>query len=137
VELLYFGPAHTSGDLVVYLPQQKAAFVGDLLFQGRDPLIHRQKGGTSAGLVQVLNKILALDADTFLSGHADALTKADTQTLAASIEDRRAKVNVLVKQGKSLDEVKAAMGVAAPAGQGGPRFPSLAEIIYLEATERK
>ena len=34
----YFGPAHTSGDLVVLLPQQKIAFVGDLLFVGRDPL---------------------------------------------------------------------------------------------------
>jgi cyclase len=47
VDLLYFGPAHTSGDAVVVFPAEKVAFIGDLLFLGRDPLIHRAKNGTS------------------------------------------------------------------------------------------
>jgi glyoxylase-like metal-dependent hydrolase (beta-lactamase superfamily II) len=139
ISLRYFGPAHTSGDLVVYLPDQKVAFVGDLVFVGRDPLIHVQKGGTSAGLVRNLNGILALDADTFLSGHADPLTKSDVKAALASIEEKRAKVAELVKQGKSLDEIKKEMGVptAAAGGQGGPSFPSLAEVIYQELTAKK
>ena len=138
LDLLYFGPAHTSGDLVVYLPQQKLAFVGDLLFVGRDPLIHRQKGGDSFGLAQTLHKMLALDADTFLSGHSDPLGKADVKALATSIEEKQAKVKALVQQGKSLGEIQAAMGVAAaPAGKPGPRFPGLIEIIYREITEKK
>ena len=49
-----------------------------------------------------------------------------------SIEQSRAKVAALVKEGKSLDEVKAAMGVPA----GAARFPSLAEVVYREQTER-
>ncbi len=134
LELLYYGPAHTSGDLVVYLPDQKIAFVGDLLFVGRDPLIHRQKGGTSFGLVQVLQKMLALDADTFLSGHADPLTKTDIRTLLTSIEDKQTKVKALVAQGKSQDEVRSAMG--APAAAAG-RFPGLIDIIYQEVSEKK
>jgi cyclase len=134
LELLYFGPAHTSGDLVVYLPAQKIAFVGDLLFVGRDPLIHRQKGGTSFGLVQVLQKMLALDADTFLSGHADPLTKTDIQTLLTSIEEKQAKVKALVAQGRSQDEVRSAMGATAAAAG---RFPGLIDIIYQEVSEKK
>jgi cyclase len=138
LDLLYFGPAHTSGDLVVYLPQQKLAFVGDLLFVGRDPLIHRQKGGDSFGLVQTIHKMMALDADTFLSGHSDPLGKADIKALVTSIEEKQAKVKALVQQGKSLGEIQAALGVAAaPAGQAGPRFPGLIEIIYREITEKK
>jgi glyoxylase-like metal-dependent hydrolase (beta-lactamase superfamily II) len=27
----YFGPAHTSGDLIVYLPADKLAFTGDII----------------------------------------------------------------------------------------------------------
>lgn len=134
LELLHYGPAHTSGDLVVYLPDQKIAFVGDLLFVGRDPLIHRQKGGTSFGLVQVLQKMLALDVDTFLSGHADPLTKTDIRTLLTSIEDKQAKVKALIAQGKSQDEVRSAMG--APAAGAG-RFPGLIDIIYQEVSEKK
>lgn len=137
VNLRYFGPAHTSGDLVVFFPAQKIAFIGDLAFVGRDPLIHRQKGGTSFGLVQVLKRILTLDADTFISGHSDPLTKADIRTLLASIEEKQAKVRGLVAQGKSLDEIQSAFGVTEPAGEPARRFPGLVEIICQELTEKK
>src|SRR5574340_108070 len=69
VRLLHFGPAHTSGDLVVYIPARKVAFIGDLAFVGRDPLIHGRKGGNSVGVVRNLNHIAALDAGAFISGH--------------------------------------------------------------------
>jgi len=137
VDLLCFGPAHTSGDLVVYLPGQKIAFVGDLAFTGRDPLIHRRKGGTSFGLVQYLKKILALDADTFISGHSDPLTKGDIQGLLTSIEERQAKVKALIQQGKSLDEIKAAFGLTEAPGQPARRWPSLIEVIHQELTQNR
>ncbi len=137
VTLLHFGPAHTSGDLVVFLPDQKIAFVGDLVFLGRDPLVHREKGGSSFGLAETLKKILALDADTFVSGHNDPLTKADIQGLLASIQEKQAKVKALVQQGKSLDEVKAALGVVDAPGPGGRRWPSFVEVVYLDLTEKQ
>jgi len=136
VRLLFFGPAHTSGDMIVYLPAQKTAFVGDLLFVGRDPLIHRQKGGSSFGLVKALKALLALDADTYLSGHAAPLKKSDVEGLVRSIEEKQTKVRALVQEGKSLDEVKKAFGLADQPGPGGMRWPSLVEIIYQELTAK-
>jgi len=35
VELWYFGVGHTTGDLVVYFPEEKTAFIGDQIFVGR------------------------------------------------------------------------------------------------------
>jgi cyclase len=133
LELLYYGPAHTSGDMVVLLPEERIAFVGDLGFQGRDPLIHHQKGGTSVGVVETMKKLLALDADMFIAGHTDPLTRADIQTAMASIQASQGKVQAFIDQGKSLDEIKTAMGVPA----GAARFPSLTEVIYLDLTARK
>src|SRR5580693_1434324 len=50
VELLHWAPAHTSGDLVVYLPDQKIVFTGDIIAaQLSDPLIHLEKKGSSEG----------------------------------------------------------------------------------------
>jgi len=106
--------------------------VGDLVFVGRDPLVHRQKNGSAAGLVQAMQKMLALDADTYLAGHTDPLTKAGVKTALASLEERRARVRALMREGKSLDEIKSAMGVAA-----GGRFPSLVEVIYQEILEER
>ena len=138
IQLYHFGPAHTSGDLIVYLPAEKVAFVGDLAFVGRDPLIHRQKGGSSAGLLDTLNGLMALNPDTILSGHNDPLTKQDIQGLYDSLSEKREKVKAMVAEGRSLQEIKKAFGVQDAASQPGrPRFPSLVEVIYLELTEKK
>lgn len=137
VQLRYFGPAHTNGDVVVFLPAEKVAIVGDLVFVGRDPLIHRQKGGSSVGLVSLLKALLQLDADSYLSGHAEAVDKKTVAALLGEIEQKQAKVKSLVAGGKNLDEVKAAFGLADQAGSpNARRWPSLVEIIYRELTEK-
>jgi cyclase len=138
IKLLYFGPAHTSGDIVVFLPDKKVAFIGDLVFIGMDPLVHRQKGGTSLGLIHNLQEILKLDAEKFVPGHSDVLSKDDIAGALAKIQDTVDKVRALVAQNKSLDETKKAFGIAdSPAGKGGFSFPSLAEVVYLELSEAR
>jgi cyclase len=132
IEMLYFGPAHTSGDAVVYFPDQKVVFTGDLLFVGRDPLIHLAKNGTSFGLVKVLRKMLELDADTFVPGHGDVAGRSDVEAEIRSLEEKQAAVKALVDAGKTLDDVKKQFGV-----QEGGRWPSLVEVIYTELTEKK
>jgi cyclase len=138
VQLLYYGPAHTNSDIVIYIPSEKAAIVGDLVFVGRDPLIHASKHGSSFGLVSALKAIIQLDADIFLSGHADGVDKNTIEALIAQIEQKQAKVKALVQEGKSLAEVqKAFAGADQPAAPGSRRWPSLVEIIYQELTEKK
>jgi glyoxylase-like metal-dependent hydrolase (beta-lactamase superfamily II) len=136
--LYHFGPAHTSGDVVVYFPEQKVAFLGDLIFLGRDPLIHRHKNGSSFGLVKTLKSILKLDADTFVHGHGDIASSADIKGLIKSLEDKQANIKALIKGGKSLDEIKKIFKVQdRPVRPGRRRWPSLVETIYLELTEKK
>jgi len=138
IELIYFGPAHTSGDAVVYFPDEKAAFIGDLFFRDRDPLVHRQKNGSSFGLVKVLKEILKLDADTFLNGHSDPASKADIEGLIKSLEEKQSKIKALIQEGKSLDEIKKVFNIEErPVQPGGRRFLNLVEVIYLELTEKK
>ncbi|MGB2823455.1 MAG: MBL fold metallo-hydrolase, partial [Phycisphaerae bacterium] len=137
VQLHYFGPAHTSGDVVAYIPSEKAAIVGDLIFVGRDPLIHAHKKGSSFGLVSVLKSLLRLDADLFLSGHSDGVDRKTVEALAGEIEQKQAKVKALVQEGKTLDEVKEALGIVGKPAAGRRRWPSLVEIIYRELKEKK
>ena len=134
VELLHFGPAHTSGDLVVWLPARKVAFVGDLVFLGREPLIHLHKRGTSLGVAHTLKKLLELDADAYISGHAGPAGKEEVRGLLVSLEEKQAKVGAMIRQGKTLDEVKREFGVAAGAGQ---RRPGLIEVIYGDLSGKR
>src|SRR5580658_7342924 len=49
LELYHWAPAHTSGDLIVFLPAEKIALAGDILTENKYPLIHQEKQGTSEG----------------------------------------------------------------------------------------
>src|SRR5579863_6760493 len=52
LELLHWAPAHTSGDLIVYLPSEKIVFTGDIIAtQFPDALIHLEKHGSSEGWI--------------------------------------------------------------------------------------
>ena len=138
IKLFHFGPAHTSGDVVVYFPEEKVAFLGDLLFLGRDPLVHRHKNGSSFGLVKTLKKVLELEAETFVHGHGDIASRSEVEGVIKSLEDKQAKIKALIEEEKSLDEIKKAFGVEdRPVQPGRRRWLSLVEVIYLELTEKK
>lgn len=131
INLFYFGPAHTDGDVVIYVPTDNVAIIGDLFFKGMDPLIHKHKNGSSKGLVSVLKKIIDLNADTYLSGHAEPVKKSEIASLQNTIMEKQDKVHMMVKGGKSLDDIKKAFGI--PVEQS--RWPSLVETIYGEVTQ--
>jgi cyclase len=138
VDLLYFGPAHTDGDAVVYFPDEKVAFIGDLIFVDREQIIHRHKNGSSSGLVKVLKAILELDAEVFVNGHADVVTKKDIMNHLRSIEEKQLRIESLVKEGKTLEEVKRIFNIKdAPSQSGTAQRPSMVEVIYRELTEKK
>jgi glyoxylase-like metal-dependent hydrolase (beta-lactamase superfamily II) len=136
LELLHWGPAHTSGDLVVYLPKQKVVFTGDIITNRPDPRIHMEKNGSSAGWIETAKGIAALDAVTFIPGHGGAETKSDVQQYVAHAEAKRAQIQSLVAAGKSLDEIKAAVGDQPAAPSAGPAVPTFTEVVYHELTSK-
>jgi cyclase len=107
VELWYFGVGHTTGDTVVYFPEEKTAFIGDQIFIGRPQLIHSYKGGNSFAHVKTLTTMLdTLDAEKFCSGHSDPIGRTEVQQHIEEMKNLQEKVKTLVDQGKNLDEIQ-------------------------------
>lgn len=136
IELRHWAPAHTTGDLVVFLPKQKIVFTGDIITSRPEPLIHLEKNGSSAGWIETVKGIVALDADVFVPGHGDPMTKGDVQKKLSDAEAKLAKIKDLVAQGKSLEEIKTAVGDPVPV-PGRPGFATFAEVVYREQTNNK
>jgi glyoxylase-like metal-dependent hydrolase (beta-lactamase superfamily II) len=136
-ELLHFAPAHTSGDLIIYLPDQRIAFTGDITVTRLPyPLIHLEDNGSSEGWLESMKGIIALNADTFVPGHGGVQTKAELQKRLADTAARREKIKELVAQGKSLDEIKGLLGEPVrPAAGGGQGFASFTEVVYKELSK--
>jgi cyclase len=136
--LLHWAPAHTSGDLIIYLPDQKVAFTGDITVMRLPyPLIHLEDDGSSAGWVESMKGIVALDVDTYVPGHGNTQTKPVLEQRLMNTAARRDKIKQLVAQGKSLDDVKKELGEATPPAGANPNFASFTEVVYKELTKNK
>ena len=137
--LLNFGPAHTTSDLVIYLPDQKIVFVGDLVeLKFSYPFIHAEKNGSSEGWIRTMETVAALDADTFVPGHGDQVeSKANIEKRIAAAVERRAKIKEMVSAGKSLEQIKSALGETdAQFMLGTFKFASFTEVVYNELTKK-
>ena len=66
VELLYVGPAHTAGDVIVHLPEQRIVFTGDVLFRQCTPIGWE---GTFDRWCEALDRIVALQPEHVIPGH--------------------------------------------------------------------
>src|SRR5439155_595127 len=66
VHLIYVGPAHTAGDVVVHLPAARVVFTGDVLFRLCTPVGWE---GTYARWIAALDEIVALDPAVVVPGH--------------------------------------------------------------------
>ena len=72
VQLLHFGPAHTPGDMAVWLPEQKILFSGDIIYTER--LLAVIPIGNSANWIEAFDKLAALNPKTVVPGHGKPTT---------------------------------------------------------------
>jgi cyclase len=66
VVLIEVGPAHTRGDTLVWLPQERVVYTGDILFIGGTPIAWQ---GPIANWIAACERIAALGAEVIVPGH--------------------------------------------------------------------
>ncbi|HEY4411268.1 MAG TPA: MBL fold metallo-hydrolase [Acidimicrobiia bacterium] len=69
VELHYIGtPAHTTNDVVAWIPERRVLFAGDLAFNGGTPFVVM---GSVSGSLAALDRLAAFGAEVVVPGHGD------------------------------------------------------------------
>jgi cyclase len=66
VQLIHVGPAHTTNDVVAWLPEQRVLFAGDVLMSGTTPFCLM---GSIEGSIRAVERLRALGARTIVPGH--------------------------------------------------------------------
>lgn len=101
---------HTDGDSVVHFKGADIVHMGDLFFNGMYPFIDTSSGGSIDGMIAAADQVLGMvtDSTKIIPGHGPLGSKADLQAYRDMLQGVRDAVAALVKEGKSLDEVKAA-----------------------------
>ena len=88
VQLIYNGPAHTWGDVMVYVPQHKILFAGDIAFYYVGPAGHN---GHLTKWLDAIDRAMQIDADIIVPGHGPVGTKRE-------LAETRAYLDLLIRE---------------------------------------
>jgi glyoxylase-like metal-dependent hydrolase (beta-lactamase superfamily II) len=114
--LLHEPAAHSDGDTIVFFRRSDVISTGDLFSPDRYPRVDLEKGGSINGLVAALNQILKLTVPELnqeggtmiIPGHGHLCDEADVAEYRDMVTIVRDRVQDRVKNGMSLEQVKAA-----------------------------
>jgi cyclase len=144
VELLHQPDAHTSGDVIVHFRKSDVIAAGDVYINTTFPVINREHGGSYAGILAALNRIIDIavprdkaEGGTYvIPGHgrlADEADVVDYRDMATIVRDR---VRDAIGRKLSLEQVKAARLVRDYEGRFGASQGSWTTDAFIEAAYR-
>jgi glyoxylase-like metal-dependent hydrolase (beta-lactamase superfamily II) len=133
--------AHTDGDVFIHWPDANVIHTGDLVFAGMYPFIDIDSGGSVAGVIAAVDRMLALsDGDTrIIPGHGKVTDRAGLLAYRELLIVTSARMTELVRAGKTVDEVLAEMPFADYDGTQAWAFITAeryVRILYRDAANR-
>jgi len=142
VRLLPVVAAHTDGDTVVSFPRHDIIAAGDIFRSVGYPYVDLASGGTLAGILEGLSEIVdrAGPATKIIPGHGPIVDRNAVLAQRDLILAVRGKVQKLVEQGKSLDEVLATRPTAefdAKVPQAAQTSERFVKWVYSEVVANR
>ncbi len=101
IELIHLG-GHTPDSLVVFVPEEKAIFTGDLIFQGSHPFM---VGSNINEWLNALDWLKSCGATLFLPGHGEPCRKKDVDFMHSYLIKFKRCLTVLKAKGMTAEEI--------------------------------
>jgi cyclase len=114
VQILNSGRAHTGGDLEVYLPKEKIAFLSEVY---SNHIFPSMRTANPIEWIATLKKVSALDATTFLPAHGFV---DDPQVLREELTAFQQAVTYVVAEAKRLHDMGLTVDAAIKQANWGP-----------------
>ncbi|RMH19371.1 MAG: MBL fold metallo-hydrolase [Gemmatimonadetes bacterium] len=114
IDIIHVPHAHTDGDALVHFRRADVLHMGDTFFNHRYPFIDLDSGGDVDGVIHAAERGLALagPGTRIIPGHGDLATPDDLRAYRDMLLTVRDRIRMMVREGKSLDEVLAARPTA-------------------------
>ena len=110
VKAVHYPKGHTDGDTVVFFTKSNVVHLGDDFFVGRFPFVDLNSGGSVAGLVRNIGKLISVipsDAK-IIPGHGPVASIQDLMDYRSMLVETTTIVRKHMKEGKTLEQIKAA-----------------------------
>jgi cyclase len=111
IRILYFGSAHTKGDSILFVPQDRIVYMSEVFFNEEFP---NMAGGYGVSWIRVLDAVKTLDADIFIPGHGPIpedpkQTRAALDRMRQILVEARDGLQSEIARGASEDQAVAAV----------------------------
>lgn len=139
VDLYYFGPGHTDGDIWITFPDIRVAVGGDLFGAKGMPFIDVQNGGTALEFGETIaNAANGLEnIDTVISGHVDAYPFTDLVRYAGFHRHVKAHILAGSEAGQSAEDIADSYSVPVEFQDFNFMQPFATNFIQLMMDESK
>ena len=107
LNVIHFAKAHTDGDSIVYFNNADVLHTGDLFFNNLFPYIDIDGGGSVAGYIAGVEKLLGMISDQtkVIPGHGELANKADLQRFVDMIKETSEKVKRHKINGLTVEDI--------------------------------
>lgn len=109
VRVIEVGPAHTVGDVIIHVPDERVVYAGDVQVFGSHGVVH---SGPIDHCIRACDTILELDVDTVVPGHGPVGGKAEVVRVRDYLERVRAHATAAHQRGQSPSEAAREFGFA-------------------------
>jgi cyclase len=147
IEVLHQPAAHTDGDAIVFFRRSDVVVAGDILDTTRFPVIDIAKGGSIQGEIAALQKLVDTaipsvpivsreEGTLVIPGHGRICNQLDIVEYRDMVTIIRDRIRDLMKQGLSLEQIKAASPARGYTRRYGSETGSGATNDFVEAVYR-
>jgi glyoxylase-like metal-dependent hydrolase (beta-lactamase superfamily II) len=124
IQILHVGRAHTRGDSIIFVPQDRIVYLSELYFENQFLFIN---DGYGVDWLRALDAVMALDADIFVPGHGP-IPADPRQTRQGLVRFRQMLVDVRDSVQKEL-----ARGATEDQAVAAVQFPQYAKLQGYDA----
>jgi cyclase len=126
---VYVGPAHTSGDVIVWAPEQRFLFTADVVFSHIFPVV---RNGDPSGWLRALDRLEELRPEVVAPGHGEVGGPELIREQRDLLMSLQGDVNAAIERGltlrQALDTVKFPQYEGLP--RAGERIPETIQKFY-------
>jgi cyclase len=132
VRIIALPTGHTDNDALVYFKKANVAVTGDVFSLQTLPAYSKYAGGNALGVNEQMHRYLALlPADVkIIPGHGTRATLNDVRKASQALDQLRDAVAEQVRNGKSLDQIRAMNLMDTWKDLRGPRSPPHDKMYY-------
>jgi glyoxylase-like metal-dependent hydrolase (beta-lactamase superfamily II) len=144
IEVLHQPAAHTDGDSIAFFRRSDIVVAGNILDLSRFPVIDLARGGSVQGEIDALSRIVELAIPSVpivtreggtlvIPGNGRVCDQFDVVEYRDMVVIIRDRIRALIKEGKALDQVKAAAPATGFTGRYGSNTGPWTTDMFVEA----